>query len=190
MKRSIGIMTLFFIVQALGAAESAPDVEKGRQPAPTATGKQMWAHSYLWAKAPDFVVEKWLTTKPEMEGKYLLIEYWATWCSACKRAQPLMNRLQEKFGDEMVIIGISDEAEDKVRPYMAEKEIKYSMAIDAQARMKDQLGIYGIPHVIIVEPGGYVIWEGFPLLKDYELTEETIEKILAVARKQKTASAK
>ena len=37
---------------------------------------------------------------------------------------------------------------------------------------------------IIVEPDGFVVWEGFPLLKDYELTEELVDKILNVGRQQ------
>jgi hypothetical protein len=49
--------------------------------------------------------------------------------------------------------------------------------------MKDRLGVWGIPHVILLEPDGYVIWEGFPLQPGYELTEEIIEKVLAVGRK-------
>ena len=52
--------------------------------------------------------------------------------------------------------------------------------------MKDKLGVYGIPHVIIVEPNGYVVWEGFPLLEDYELTEEVVEKILSVGRNRQS----
>ena len=38
--------------------------------------------------------------------------------------------------------------------------------------------------MIIVEPDGFVVWEGFPLLKDYELTEELVDKILSVGREQ------
>ena len=147
-------------------------------------GKRLWAHSYLWAESPEFVVEKWLTDKPDMAGKYVLIEFWATWCSACRRAQGLMNRLQKNYGDEFVIVAVSDEQESSVMPYMKENGIEYHVAIDTQARMKNELGVYGIPHVIIIEPGGYVIWEGFPLLAGYELNEDTIEKILAVGRQQ------
>lgn len=148
--------------------------------------KQIWAQSFLWAEAPELQVGSWLTPAPDTEGKFLLVEFWATWCSACRRAQPLMNSLQEKFGDEIVIIGISDEQEEKVTRYIESNGIQYHMAVDAQARMKDKLGIWGIPHVIIVEPGGYVIWEGYPLLKDYELTEQTVGKILEIGRKQKS----
>ena len=35
--------------------------------------RRMWATSYRWTKAPDLVVEKWLTEKPETKGKYVLI---------------------------------------------------------------------------------------------------------------------
>ena len=189
--RSFGALLIYSsVVLHVQAAEPTPCTEDAAAVPVAGRGKQLWAHSCLWAKAPDFEVEKWLTEKPEMEGKYLIIEFWATWCGACKRAQPLMNQLQEKFGDEMVIIGISDEAEEKVRPYMEEKGVEYHMAIDTQARMKDKLGIYGIPHVIIVEPGGYVIWEGFPLLEGYELKDEIIERILAIAHQQTDAGNK
>ena len=44
--------------------------------------------------------------------------------------------------------------------------------------------MFGIPHVVLLEPDGYVVWEGFPLLKDYELTEEIIEKVLSVGREK------
>ncbi len=58
------------------------------------------------------------------------------------------------------------------------------MAIDTQRRMKNQLEVTGIPHVIILEPGGYVVWEGFPYLKDYELTHSIVEKILTIAKEE------
>ena len=146
-------------------------------------GKRLWATSRLWAKAPDFVVEKWLTDKPDTNGKYLLIEFWATWCRQCRRAVPGLNDIHRKFADELVVIGISDEKEQIVRK-LRELKIEYHVAIDTQARMKNDLGVFGIPHCIIVEPDGYVVWEGFPLLKGHELTEEVVEKILEVGKKR------
>ncbi len=145
--------------------------------------KQLWAKSCLYQKPPEFVVEKWIGKKPERTGKVVLIEFWATWCPQCVRAIDTLNRYHEKYGDELVVIGISDESEETIRNY--EKPIHYFNAIDTQERMKDALGVEGIPHIIIVEPGGHVVWEGFPYQKNYELTDEIIEKILKVARDNK-----
>jgi cytochrome c biogenesis protein CcmG/thiol:disulfide interchange protein DsbE len=149
--------------------------------------RRMWASSFLWAKAPDFVVEKWLTDEPEMKGKYVLIEFWATWCGPCRRSIPLLNEFHRKYGDELVVIGICEEDEAATRTlnerHPQVPPILFYSAIDTQKRMKDQLGVWGIPHVILLEPDGYVIWEGFPLQKGYELTDTIIERILAVGRK-------
>jgi thiol-disulfide isomerase/thioredoxin len=147
-------------------------------------GKRLWATSRLWQKPPDFIVEKWLTPEPDIRGKYLLIEFWATWCRQCRLAAPRLNDLHKKFRDELVVIGLSDEQEQIVRD-LQEPKIDYYLAIDTQARMMKELGVFGIPHVIIVEPDGYVVWEGFPLLKGRELTEEIIEMILEAGKKSR-----
>src|SRR5882724_10937537 len=80
-----------------------------------ASGKQMWAKSILNQKAPKFVVEKWLTVEPSTKGKFILIDFWATWCSPCRKAIPELNEISHKFGDKLAVIGISDEPEAKVR---------------------------------------------------------------------------
>ena len=140
-------------------------------------GKRLWARSFLWEPAPEFVVERWLTPEPDMRGKYVLIEYWATWCGPCRRSIPLLNEVHRRFKDRLVVIGISDEPAETVRA-LQEPRIEYFLAIDAQARMKTALGITGIPHAILLEPQGCVVWEGYPLLEGHELTLEVVECIL------------
>jgi thiol-disulfide isomerase/thioredoxin len=165
-------------------AVNSPFKEEYKSPLPQ-KGKRLWARSFLWEKSPDLVVEKWLTDKPDTAGKSTLIEFWATWCSQCRLSVPKLNQLHRKFGAELVIIAISNQKYEDVRKFK-EQKIEYYSAIDTQARMKDKLGVSGIPHVIIVEPNRYVVWEGFPLLKDYELTEEVVEKILSVGRNRQS----
>ncbi len=171
---------------------TGPDADsparKDDKPPAFKEGKRLWANSFLWAEAPKLEVEKWLSDKPETKGKYVLLEFWATWCGPCRRSIPLLNTFHRKYKDELVVIGISDETEADVRK-LKSPQIEYYSAIDTKARTKKAVGVWGIPHVLIIEPGGAVIWQGFPLLKDYELTEETIEKILAIGRKIKAAEA-
>ena len=145
--------------------------------------KKIWAKSFLNQKAPDLVVEKWLTKEPDRKGKFVLIDFWATWCGPCRKAIPELNALHKKFGSKLVVIGISDEPEAKVKS-MADPKIEYSSAIDTQGRTKKAVGVTGIPHVMIIDPQGIVRWEGFPLLDGHELTEKAVEQILAQKAKQ------
>jgi len=170
-----------------------PPPGTAKPPSSTGAGKvkkpwRMWANSFRWAKAPELIVEKWLTEKPDTKGKYVLIEFWATWCPPCRRSIPLLNSFHKKYGKELVVIGVSEESEADVRK-LKKPKVEYYSAIDTKMRTKKALGVFGIPHVIILEPGGHVIWEGFPLLEDYELTDDIIEKILAVGRKLKAQKA-
>lgn len=149
------------------------------------TQKKLWARSILWEKAPELIVEKWISEPPLTTGKFILIEFWATWCSQCRKSIPDLNRFHEKFKDDLVVIGVSDEPEDEVRSFTT--KIDYFSAIDTQGRMKEELGVFGIPHAILIEPGGYVVWEGFPLLHNYELTDEVIEKVLKTGKEKKSS---
>ncbi|MEP6668053.1 MAG: redoxin domain-containing protein [Chthoniobacter sp.] len=143
-----------------------------------AQDKKLWAKSVIGQKAPDFVVEKWLTAEPATKGKFVLIDFWATWCPPCRKAIPELNGFQKKFADKLVVIGVSDETEAAVKK-LTNPKIEYASAIDPKARMKKTLEVTGIPHCIIVDPNGIVRWEGFPFLDGHELTEKVIEDILA-----------
>jgi cytochrome c biogenesis protein CcmG/thiol:disulfide interchange protein DsbE len=140
--------------------------------------KQLWAKSFLNRKAPELVVEKWLSKEPDRKGKFVLIDFWATWCPPCRKAIPELNAFHKKFGDKLVVIGLSDESEAKVNS-LSDPKIEYFSAIDTQHRTKSVVGVTGIPHVIIIDPQGVVRWEGFPFLEDYELSEKVVTDILA-----------
>jgi thiol-disulfide isomerase/thioredoxin len=144
----------------------------------SASAKLIWAKSYLGQKAPALVVEKWLTPKPEMEGKFLLIDFWATWCGPCRVAIPELNQIHKQFGDRVCVVGISDEPEATVRA-MATPNMIYAVAIDTRAKLKREVEVRGIPHVMLIDPKGIVRWEGFPLLHGEELTPEVVRSVIA-----------
>ena len=142
-----------------------------------AAEKRLWAKSFLNQKAPELVVEHWLSKTPDTHGKFVLVDFWATWCDPCRMAIPELNDLHKTFGDKLVVIGLSDESEDKIHA-MKNPKIDYFVVTDTQARMKKQVGVHGIPHVIIIDPHGIVRWEGYPLLQGYELTPAVVKDVL------------
>ncbi|MDP6522598.1 MAG: TlpA disulfide reductase family protein [Kiritimatiellia bacterium] len=165
------------------------EVRKADNSAPKGP-KRIWASSYLWAKAPELTVEKWLTEQPDMKGKYVLIELFNTWCTHCWTSVPNLNRWHAEYKDELVVIGLCDEPAEIVQAAKKEINRDFYFAIDTQKRMRKALDVRGVPHAILLEPGGYVIWEGYPHLPGHELTDKTIEAALAVGRRLKADKGK
>lgn len=139
--------------------------------------KKLWAKSVINQKAPKLIVEKWLSDKPNTKGKFVLIDFWATWCGPCKRAIPELNQFRKEFENDLIVIGISDEEQQIVQSLRA-PEIEYYSAIDTERRMYNWLEVKGIPHCILIDPNGMVRWEGYPILTGFELTSDVIKAII------------
>src|SRR3989339_1467031 len=178
-KKSLQGIIVITVIFGLSGCKSAntPCIDPKTTNLVTKRERTIWADSWLYCEAPKLEVETWLSDVPDTKDKYILVEFWGTYCPPCRRSIPILNGFRKKFKDELVVIGISHEPVDVVKNFK-EYKIEYYSAVDTQERMKKKLNVFGIPHIIIIEPKyGCIVWEGFPLLKGYELTEQTIEKI-------------
>lgn len=134
----------------------------------------IYAKSFLNRPAPDISVERWLTGVPDMQGKFVLIDFWATWCGPCRRSIPHLNELYAKFKDKLVVIGISAESEQAIRA-MSDPKIEYTIVSDTQGRTAKTAEVTGIPHALLIDPHGIVRFEGMP----HYLEEKSLEQLIA-----------
>ena len=106
--------------------------------------------------------EKFLDKAPDLNGRIVVIDFWATWCGPCRAAMPHLEDLYKKFGKDVVVIGISDESESTIRAFSSKNKHGYPQAVDPKATVKSALGINGIPHVVVLSTDGVVRWQGNP----------------------------
>ncbi len=156
------------------ASSLAPVVEL---PPAAVPNKKLYAKSFINQRAPDLIVDTWITPQPSTRGKMVLIDFWATWCGPCCKAIPDLNALHRRFADRLVVIGLSEETAEAVEA-VSQPRIEYYHGVDPQQRTKSALGVQGIPHVVIIDPTGVVRWEGFPFTPGHELTEQVVAKLL------------
>jgi thiol-disulfide isomerase/thioredoxin len=117
--------------------------------------------SLIGKPAPQLEAERWLDEKPSLEGKFVLIDFWAPWSFACRRYIPGLNELQKKFAGRLVVVGLTSDPESEVRA-MVEPPIAFASAIDSKAKLATAAGVTSIPTLMLIDPKGVVRYQGHP----------------------------
>lgn len=130
--------------------------------------------------APALDVEHWIKGKAVTTfepGQAYVVEFWATWCPPCKDSMPHLTKLQEELGDQIVIIGLSDQSLDIAKGFLDKPEwaekTKYTLGTDPDrsvyAAYMDAAGQKGIPTSFLVNGQGKIAWIGHPAGMDRPL---------------------
>jgi peroxiredoxin len=97
-------------------------------------------------------------TLKEQRGKVVVLNFWATWCPPCRKEMPDLERLYREFKDQgLVILAISDEDADKVRPFIAQQKVTYPILLDPGRKVNDLFQIEGIPKTFVYDRGGRLV---------------------------------
>jgi thiol-disulfide isomerase/thioredoxin len=134
--------------------------------------------------APEFKLDA-LDGKPlslaAARGKVVLLNFWATWCGPCRAEIPDLIALQQKYKDQLQIIGLTVDDDDAatIKQVVAEEHINYPVAMASPEVRLQYGGIAALPTSFMVDAQGRVVQkhEG---LRDPALYETEIRALLGL----------
>lgn len=94
-------------------------------------------------------------------GKYLLVDFWASWCGPCRAAIPHVKETAKKYGDRLDIISVScDEDADAWRKAMADEKMtwaQYHLEGEQLPAAGKAYMISGIPRLLVFDQNGVLV---------------------------------
>lgn len=94
------------------------------------------------------------------KSKFIVIDFWATWCAPCIASFPHLESLQKKYAESVQIVAVSDESNIKVSNFLAQKNYSFDFFIDPQKNLFNLFDIQIRPTTCILHPDGTLIWIG------------------------------
>ncbi len=98
-------------------------------------------------------------TLSELEGKIVMLDFWASWCAPCRQEASVLANVYREFGGlpvEFIGVDIWDSRED-ARRFVSQFDVPYPTGVDAKGTIAIDYGVRGIPEKFFISPDGAIL---------------------------------
>jgi len=96
----------------------------------------------------------------EWKGKVVVIDFWATWCTGCRATIPVLNKLNDHYKSQgLMIVGVSidKDPKEKIAKFVRKQKMNYQILLDAEDTLSKVFGFEGIPSVFVFGKNGELL---------------------------------
>ena len=116
-------------------------------------------------EAPDFELATPTGEKiklSSLRGKYVLVDFWASWCGPCRKEIPNIKKVYAEFKDKgLEVVGVSIDNSDKAwKKALEEEKLDYLQLGDPKNITSKLYNYNGIPFIILISPEGIILDKG------------------------------
>lgn len=98
-------------------------------------------------------------TLSDLRGRYVLVNFWATWCIPCRKEMPYLEKISVEHSDQLTVLAINmNEDSDRVRPFIEEAGFTYPILLDPSDKLAIEHNVRGLPVSFIVGPDGDIVY--------------------------------
>lgn len=122
------------------------------------------------------------TGELENDGNPIIISFWATWCTPCKKELNTINEMyvdwQDETGVRLVAVSVDDErTKNRVVPYVDSKAWEYQILLDPNGEFKRAMGVNNVPHTFLIDGEGNIVYShnNYAPGDEYELYDHILE---------------
>jgi thiol-disulfide isomerase/thioredoxin len=111
--------------------------------------------------APDLALDtlngKGKISNASLQGKVVIVDFWATWCGPCKQSFPKLEELSKKYAGKLEIVGVScDEEKDGVADWAKLQGATFAIAWDEGHKIAPRWNVKTMPTSFILDSSGNV----------------------------------
>lgn len=92
----------------------------------------------------------------DVEGKVVIVNFWATWCPPCVAEIPSLQELYADYGDKIEFVFVAHDEREKVKNFLNKKEYNFPVYFE-KSSSPDVLSVESIPTTFIIDKKGKIV---------------------------------